>query len=85
MRAAYEALAVRDHKLAAMGFAQAMQHTTWPRVIECKARATRAQQQRDQSSAHQVVRRLNPATGTWHSQRVRARISTNPDQKAIES
>jgi hypothetical protein len=42
LRQAFETLAARTHELHAMGFAQAMQHATWQRVIDCKARAMRA-------------------------------------------
>lgn len=76
LRAAYETLAVRDQNLARMGFAQAMAHTTWPRVIDCKARATRAQQQRRTSPQWAHVHRFNPATGQFVSQR----ICTGADQ-----
>lgn len=37
LRQAFEALAVRDHTLARMGFAAAMAHATWRQVIFQKA------------------------------------------------
>ena len=71
LRQAFEALAVRDHELARMGFAAAMQHPVWPRVIDCKARAMRAAHYRATTTRRvRLVRRFNPATGTWHTQRV---------------
>ena len=71
LQAAFEALAVRDHNLARMGYAQAMAHDVWARVIDCKARAMRAAQYRATTTRRvRLVRRFNPATGTWHTQRV---------------
>lgn len=68
---AFEALAVRDHTLARMGFAAAMAHATWGRVIDCKARALRAAHYRATTARRvQLVRRFNPATGAWVTQRV---------------
>lgn len=71
LRMAFETLAVRDHKLHALGFHQAMHHDVWSRVIDCKARAIRAQQQRNASNAApQLVRRYHLTTDTWRTQRV---------------
>ena len=71
LRQAFEALAIRTPELARMNFAQAMAHATWARVIDCKARAMRAAQYRATTTRRvRLVRRFNPATGTWHTQRV---------------
>jgi hypothetical protein len=68
---AFETLAVRDHNLARMGYAAAMQHPIWARVIDCKARAMRTAAYRATTSRRvRLVRRFNPSTGTWHTQRV---------------
>jgi hypothetical protein len=71
LRQAFEALAVRDHELARMGFAAAMEHPVWPRVIDCKARAMRAEHYRATTTRRvRLVRRVNPSTGRWVTQRV---------------
>ena len=71
LQAAFEALAVRDHTLARMGFAAAMAHPTWARVIDCKARAQRAAHYRATTTRRvRLVKRINPATGRWVTQRV---------------
>lgn len=71
LRQAFEALAVRDHTLARMGYAAAMAHDVWARVIDCKARALRAADYRATTPRRvRLVRRFNPATGAWVTQRV---------------
>lgn len=71
LRQAFEALAVRDHTLARMGYAAAMQHPVWARVIDCRARAQRAAHYRATTARRvRLVRRFTPATGAWVTQRV---------------
>jgi hypothetical protein len=71
LRQAFEALAVRDHALDRMGFAQAMQHRTWRGVIVAKAAKDRADHYKATTTRRvRLVRRVNPATDTWCTQRV---------------
>jgi hypothetical protein len=71
LRQAYELMAARNHELHSMTFAQAMAHDVWARVIDCRARAIRAAQYRATTTRRvRLVRRFNPASGTWHTQRV---------------
>jgi hypothetical protein len=71
MRQAFEALAVRSPDLQRMTFAEALAHDVWAKVIACKARALRAEQYRATTTRRvRLVRRYNPATGTWVTQRV---------------
>ena len=66
LRQAFEVLAVRDHKLARMGFAQAMAHDVWAKVIDCKARAIRAAHYKATTTRRvRLVRRYTPANNTW--------------------
>lgn len=68
---AFEALAVRSADLQRMTFSEAMAHDVWARVIDCKARALRAARYRANTTRRvRLVRRFNPSTGTWHTQRV---------------
>ena len=68
---AFEALAVRSADLQRMTFSEAMAHNVWARVIDCKARAIRSAQYRATTTRRvRLVRRFNPSTGTWHTQRV---------------
>jgi hypothetical protein len=68
---AYEAMAVRSADLRCLSFTEAMQHPTWARVIDCRARAQRTAQYKAATTRRvQLVRRFNPSTGTWHTQRV---------------
>jgi hypothetical protein len=71
LRQAFEALAVRSADLRHMTFAQAMAHDVWAKVIDCRARAVRAAKYRATTTRRvRNVRRYNPATDTWCTQRV---------------
>lgn len=71
LRQAFEAMAARSADLRRMTFAEAMRHEVWARVIDCKARAMRTAAYRATTSRRvRLVRRFNPSTGTWHTQRV---------------
>lgn len=71
LRQAFEALAIRTPALHAMGYAQAMAHRTWGRVIAAKAAQDRAAHYRATTTRRvALLRRCNPATGAWVTQRV---------------
>jgi hypothetical protein len=68
---AFEALAIRDRHLARMSFAAAMQDPIWQRVIRLRACLDRKKAyQASTTRKVQLVRRCNPATGEWRTQRV---------------
>lgn len=65
-RAAFELLAMRGWT-----FEAAMQDDTRRRVIECRAATLRTRKWRAQhTQAMRPVRRLDPTTGQWRTQRV---------------
>lgn len=68
---AFEQLAARCKELKPLNFLQAMEHPTWSRVIRCKASADRKEEfKRNTTRRVKLVRRINPATGQWVTQRV---------------
>lgn len=71
LRQAYEAMAVRSADLRHMTFAEAMAHDIWAKVIDCRARAIRAAHYRATTTRRvRLVKRINPSTGQWVTQRV---------------
>lgn len=78
---AFEQLAARCKELKPMNFAQAMEHPTWSRVVRCKASADRkAEFVRNTTRRVKLVRRVNPATGQWATQRVPGDFDTDQPQ-----
>lgn len=68
---AFEALAIRDRHLARMTFTAAMQDPVWRRVIRLRACLDRKKAYEAATARKvQLVRRCNPATGKWCTQRV---------------
>lgn len=65
--------AMQVHRLS---FDAAMQHPTWSKVIECAAARLRTKEwQAQHARGVELVKRLDPITGRWVTQRVPGRYS----------
>ncbi|MGB3068470.1 MAG: hypothetical protein WBC18_07980 [Ottowia sp.] len=59
-----------------LSFEAAMQHPTWVRVIECAAARLRTKEwQAQHAPSVALVRRLDPVSGRWITQRVKGPYS----------
>lgn len=71
LHAAFELLAIKDAKLRAMSFDAAMADPIWRKVVVVRACIERKKAyQATTTRKVQLVRRCNPATGEWRTQRV---------------